>query len=171
MDFDALYRAERSVLEFYIMACGGNHDEASDAVQAAFVLLLQARKPIQEPRSWLRKVALNEFRRSCPRIRSRRRRVTEAPTAPDELPDREEVPSAADVAEGNERRRLATEMIASLPRKQRDVMALHYDGLLPGEIADLLGLGAAAVRQSFHRARKTLRKEYGIDHGECLPLS
>lgn len=67
------------------------------------------------------------------------------------------MPSAADAAALNEENRLVLTELTLLPGKQRQVMVGHYDGLSHEQIADLLGMRTAAVRQNLSRARKTLR--------------
>jgi DNA-directed RNA polymerase specialized sigma24 family protein len=51
-----LYEAERGPLMWYLRAQGVGEHEAEDAIQAAFVRLLQAKVAIREPRAWLRTV-------------------------------------------------------------------------------------------------------------------
>jgi DNA-directed RNA polymerase specialized sigma24 family protein len=48
--------------------------------------------------------------------------------------------------------------LASLPPKQREVMAWHIDGFRSAEIAATLHMDPAAVRQNLIKARKTSRK-------------
>lgn len=159
VDFDALYRTNRSALVRFVKLGGATEDEANDAVQTAFAQFLQATSTIRDSHAWLRRVALNEFRRSTPRIPSKRRKMIETPTPPQEVPEPAmSMPSAADVAVLNEENRLVLTELALLSSKQRQVMVAHYDGLSHEQITDLLGMGTAAVRQNLSRARKTLRK-------------
>ena len=58
------------------------------------------------------------------------------------------------------RERLA--QIEALPSEDRELIALRYaDGLRHGEIAQLLGISEAAVRQRVSRALRGLRQEEG----------
>jgi hypothetical protein len=99
VDFDTLYRANRSMLVRLIRLAGATEDEADDAVQAAFAALLQVSYPVRDPLAWLHRTALNDFRCSNHRIPSRRRKVTESPILPWEIPEPNTVvPSAAEVA-------------------------------------------------------------------------
>jgi RNA polymerase sigma-70 factor (ECF subfamily) len=55
-----------------------------------------------------------------------------------------------------------------LPQRQREVMAWHYDGYSPREIADLLGVPDDAVRSSLYQARKNLKARLsGQPRGGC----
>ena len=51
---------------------------------------------------------------------------------------------------------------ASLPPKQREVMAWHIDGFRSAEIAATLHIDPAAVRQNLVKARRNLKKKLGI---------
>lgn len=149
------YEAERGALLWYLRSQGVPAHEAEDAVQAAFVRLLQASEDIREPRWWLRKVALNEYRRTSPAVRGSRRPTVVVPVPPAELPDPGE---AADPAELTEQAVWAHDAIAGLPDKQRRVMADHVDGRSHQQIADDTGMSNAAVRQNLQRARRALRR-------------
>jgi RNA polymerase sigma factor (sigma-70 family) len=163
LDFDTLYRMNRSVLVRFVRLAGASEDEANDAVQAAFAGLLGVSYPIRDPLAWLCRTALNDFRCSNPRIPSRRRTVIECPIPPREIPEQSAfVPSAADVVALEEENHVVLSELAVLPGKQRQVMVAHYDGLSHEQIADLLEMGIDAVRQNLSRARKTLRKRYAM---------
>ena len=69
----------------------------------------------------------------------------------------------ADVAltgEADEEARVL-DLLRRLPLRQRQVMALVYDGYTPEEISSMLGVGSAAVRANLHSARQSLRKYLG----------
>lgn len=160
-DIDTFYRTNRSVLVRFVRLAGATEDEADDAVQAAFAALLRASYPIRDPLGWLCRTALNDYRCSNPRIPSRRRKVTESPIPPREIPEPGTfVSSAAEVAALEEENHVVRSELALLPGKQRQVMVAHYDGLSHEQIADLLEMGIDAVRQNLSRARRTLRKRY-----------
>jgi RNA polymerase sigma factor (sigma-70 family) len=168
VDFDAFYRANRSALVRFVRLAGASDEEANDAVQTAFAQLLQVTYPIREPMGWLCRTALNEFRRSNPRVPSRRRKVVEHPIPPWEIPEpTTSVPSAAEVAALHDQTREVLTELTRLPGKQRQVMVAHYGGLSHEQIAELLGIGTDAVRQNLSRARKTLRKRHVMTHKDA----
>lgn len=112
-DLNALYRAERGALMWYLRSQGVGEHEAEDTVQAAFVRLLLAREQIRDPRWWLRTVALNEYRRSCPSVPNSRRRTVVVPVSPAELPDGQATAASSDPAELSGQARWALDAIAS----------------------------------------------------------
>ena len=52
--------------------------------------------------------------------------------------------------------------LATLPSKQRQVMAWCIDGYTPAEIAREMGADSAAVRQNLAKARKNLKQMLGM---------
>jgi DNA-directed RNA polymerase specialized sigma24 family protein len=69
----------------------------------------------------------------------------------------------SDPAELTEPGLWAHDAIASLPDRQRRVMAAHIEGRTNQQIADDLGVSNASVRQSLRRARRALSKRLRPD--------
>ena len=78
------------------------------------------------------------------------------------LPDRQGPLSAAEATELRDEARTVLAALASLPPKQREVMAWHIDGFGSAEIAATLHIDPAAVRQNLIKARRSLKKKLGI---------
>jgi RNA polymerase sigma-70 factor (ECF subfamily) len=56
--------------------------------------------------------------------------------------------------------------VRSLPRRQRDVVALHYIGQIPiAEVADVLDVATGTVKSSLARARRTLARRFPNEEG------
>ena len=155
--FEAVYRAERSKLVRYLMSMGVGQHQADDAVQAAFARACDRWDTIRQPRAWLYKVALREF---C-RVQSGQAR-REIP-AGDALPEAAAEPDAGYLVVLNEEEELVRAALATLPDRQRQVMALTIAGFSPAEIAGELCCDPAAVRQNQVRARDNLARQLGID--------
>jgi RNA polymerase sigma-70 factor, ECF subfamily len=138
---EAVYRYVRTIVR--------DDHEAEDVTQQVFAKLLTA-LPAYEPQSapfsaWLRRVAHNVAIDHL-----RRRRATPS----DEVP-------LVEVSLDDTGYHCATSLrlaLDTLPRQQRDVLLLrHLVGLLPSEIAELLGKSVGAVHALHHRARVTAR--------------
>ncbi len=131
-----LYRTALAIL--------GDASEAEDAVQDAFLKLLEKRPVLESDshrQAWLMRVLVNGCKT---RLRApwRRRSVplTDAIPAPEEE-ERQEV-----------------EELMSLPSKDRAVIHLfYYEGYTTGEIAQITGEPEGTVRSRLSRARKKLR--------------
>lgn len=78
------------------------------------------------------------------------------------LPDRQGPLSAAAATELRDQACTVLAALASLPPKQREVMAWHIDGFGSAEIAATLHIDPAAVRQNLIKARRSLKKKLGI---------
>lgn len=129
-----LYRAALAIL--------GDPQEAEDAVQDAFLKLLEkGPEKLERPDAWLMRVLVNGCRS---RLRLGWRRVG---PLPDALPDLRE----------EEREEL--EELYALPPADRAVIHLHYyQGYSTGEIAQLLGQRPGTVRSRLARARGRLKR-------------
>jgi RNA polymerase sigma factor (sigma-70 family) len=156
VEFEAVYRAERSRLMRYVMTMGADQYEADDAVQAAFAQAYPRWQAIRQPRAWLYKAALREY------YRADNRRSRETP-AGDALPEQAEPLDSGDIVVLNEEEEMVRSAVAALPGRQRQVMALTLAGFTPAEIAQQLGCDPAAVRQNQVRARASLARRLGID--------
>ncbi|HVL12070.1 MAG TPA: sigma-70 family RNA polymerase sigma factor [Gemmata sp.] len=129
----------------------GNHHDAEDAFQAAFVVLAR-RAATVSPReavgNWLYGVAVRVAREA--RAVSARRRAREVPTSP--LPD----VARAD-REPDDLGRVLHEELAELPEKLRTLLVLcDLRGEAQVEVADRLGLPAGTVYSRLAAGRKRL---------------
>ena len=180
---DTVRRAQRGelaafrelVVRFQDMVVGyafsllGDFHLAQDAAQEAFLAVHQDFRSLRQPGAfvpWLRTVVSKH----CDRI-SRRSRSTEPLEAADErFPA--DAPSPLDAIEQDEVEELVGRAIASLPTRQRDVVALYYIGEQSGrEVATFLDLPLTTVEKRLHDAKPKLRrsmarmtKEYLEEH-------
>lgn len=103
-------------------------------------------------KSWLFRIAHNT-------LMTWRRKESLAPITVEELPEHvDPAPSPAAIALDSEERQLVWNLVSSLPRTQREVLALRYlEDLDVGEIALVTGKTRGAIRILLHRARHGLR--------------
>jgi RNA polymerase sigma factor (sigma-70 family) len=121
---------------------------------------------------WLRELARNRARMAV-RGALRRRQREDVPMddtvltlATDPAPD-----ALATVLDA-EARALLAEALATVPDGAREVLVLYYrEERSVRQVADLLGLTEAAVKQRLARARQALRSEYLARAGEALGRS
>ena len=155
LTFESAYRTERSKLIRYLMSLGVGPHQADDAAHVAFARAWDQWSTIRHPRAWLYKVALRE---AC-RPQTGRREIP----AGDALPDAAAAPDTADLIIMREEVEQLRATLATLPHRQRQVMALTIAGFSPAEIARELGCDPAAVRQNQVRVRDNLARHLGID--------
>jgi RNA polymerase sigma-70 factor (ECF subfamily) len=135
----------------YVATIVHDRHEAEDVTQHVFVKLIGAVTKYDEARgpfaAWVLCVARNVAIDHLRQLRS----------IPCEEIRRED---ASEEATDDERHRnlLLREVLAALPRDQREVLVLrHVVGLTPGEIADRLGKTESSVHGLHHRGRGALR--------------
>ena len=128
----------------------GDREEASDAVQTAFIKVYENLGTFDRSRrffSWAYRILVNE----CLNVR-RAQRPAE-PIDPNLVADS----SPHDDVERAERRRQVQAAILQLPIEYRDVIVLHYfNGLAYEDISETLGVPPKTVKSRLYTARQRL---------------
>jgi RNA polymerase sigma-70 factor, ECF subfamily len=103
-------------------------------------------------KAWLFRIAHNT-------LATWRRKQSQAPLAVEELPEHADPsPSPATIAVDKDQRQVVWSLVQSLPRTQREVLALRYlEDLDIAEISAITGKTRGAIRILLHRARSGLR--------------
>jgi RNA polymerase sigma-70 factor (ECF subfamily) len=148
--FETFYRDELPGLLRFLVHSGASVVDACDAGQHAFVETYSRWDRVRKmdaPEAYLRTCAVNELRRLVTRPRTDRERAIRGgwldQTAIEDLDHEQEVNAVL----------LA---LAALPARQRQVMAWHYDGYRPREIARLMEMRPETVRTTLRDARAAL---------------
>ncbi|MDQ1521378.1 MAG: polymerase sigma-70 factor, subfamily [Actinomycetota bacterium] len=159
--FDDFFLFEYARLVSTVGLVTGDIDVASDAVDEACARAwerLRRGKEIDSLVAWVRVVALNVARGRF------RRRATER-RARDRLAAREVAPLASEAAVAIDVQRA----LAELPRRQREVVVLHYFvDLSIDDIATQLDIASGTVKTSLHRARAALAVALGDTNNEVF---
>ncbi|HVM02180.1 MAG TPA: sigma-70 family RNA polymerase sigma factor [Acidimicrobiales bacterium] len=157
--FEELYRRELAAVVALAYVLSGSRTAAEELAQEAFLAAHRSWDRIgryDDPAAWVRRVCANRA------VSVVRRRASEARAlvrlgarraVPDELP--------ADSAE-------FWRAVRRLPRRQAQVVALHYLEDRPvDEVAAILGVAGGTVKAHLHRARRALARELGcqVDDG------
>jgi len=128
----------------------GDREEASDAVQTAFVKVYENLRTFDQNRrffSWAYRILVNE----CLNVRRGQR-----PTEPIDA-NLAATGSPHEDAERTERRRQVQAAILELPIEYREVIVLHYfNGLAYDDISDTLGVPQKTVKSRLYTARQRL---------------
>jgi RNA polymerase sigma-70 factor (ECF subfamily) len=155
---------ERYRQRAYGIAIGltGNHDDAMDAVQKAFIRIHRSLKRfrIDEPFfPWFYRIVRNTAHNQR---RDERRHQGEMPLEWVKQPDGRPDPLSLTVA-GDLRERL-WDGIQDLPGDMREVFHLyHFQGLKYREIADAMDIPIGTVMSRLHAARLRLRRAAGLE--------
>jgi RNA polymerase sigma-70 factor, ECF subfamily len=152
--FEGLVTAhERMVLRVAYRLLGRLED-AQDAAQEVFLRLFRNLDRIgADPKSWLYRVTVNV----CNDHHRRRKAVLEMDSRPHSAADPAPDPERALALE--ERKRLVTEGLQTLPERERAAVVLRdIEGLSTAEVAGILGVEEVTVRSQVSSARLKLAK-------------
>jgi RNA polymerase sigma-70 factor (sigma-E family) len=144
-EFDRLFGRAFAVARRLTGDAAAAEDVAAEALTRTYVHWNRVRA-FEHRDAWVARVATNLA------IRTARRRV-----AP-----REAV--TGDPSDETVMRLALVEALGRLPRRQREIVALRYlADLSIDEVARTLGVSAGTVKQSAHRALRTLHNQLGTD--------
>lgn len=155
--FETFFRREFPKMVAVAYAISGSRWAAEELAQEACLRAFRSWDSVSRydrPGAWLRRVTINLANSLL------RRRVSEAKALQRTLLGSIEVVDAHPVEEAD-----FWEQVKSLPRRQREVIVLHYvDGMDAGEIADVLDISESSVRTHLQRGRETLVRK--VDSGD-----
>lgn len=172
--FTRLVETTCSLVSSIALAIVRDPDLSRDIAQDVFLSAWRDIGKLREPASflpWLRQVTRH---RAYHLLRGLRRRTRHAVEGADELLEAavDPRPDPHQRLASLETRRLVAETIERLPVDAREVVTLYYrEGRSVSQVADLLGLKDAAVRQRLSRARACLRDDLLERAGQELAAS
>jgi RNA polymerase sigma factor (sigma-70 family) len=145
-EFSTFYREYMPRLVRYLMVAGVPTWWAAELAQETMAQAWRAWGEIETPKAWCRRAAY----RSWIRLRTR---LPEEPV--EDAPEDSTLIDAADIHE-METRNVLLGMLNELSPRERQVMAMVYDGDTTAEIAHELGATQATVRSTLRNARRKL---------------
>jgi RNA polymerase sigma-70 factor (ECF subfamily) len=175
--FDQLVHRWDRKIQGVIYRLVGNHEEARDVSQEAFLKAYRALGTFKKEArfsSWLYQIAVNATR---DRLRRRRRRVDVSLEDVEESAEgalRDGGPSAFELVESTDLSRAVAAAMAALTDEQREVVILkEYEGLTFPEIAEALDVPLSTVKTRLYRGLGQLRvrlERQGIRGGAAVPV-
>jgi RNA polymerase sigma-70 factor (sigma-E family) len=159
-EFSSFYAAYRDQCLRAVLASTGGSDAAEEMVAEAFARAWAAWGKVsryRSPQAWVVRTALNAGVSSW---RKRRREVLlESCQIPDEV-------SAADETSARARESAVMDVLARLPQRQRQIVALRFFlDLDTPTTAKVLGIAPGTVTAHLARAMATLRDELMLSDG------
>ena len=143
----------------------GNHDDAMDAMQKAFIRIHRSlpRFRLEEPFfPWLYRIVRNT---ALNQKRDEKRHRGDVPLEWVKQSDGQPDPLSVTVAD--EFRRRVWDGIQELPPEMREIFVLyHFQGLKYREIATACDVPIGTVMSRLHAARTRLRKAAGLEEGQ-----
>lgn len=158
-DFDAFYAREYRAMVTLAYVLSGNRWAAEDLAQEAFVAAHRSWERVSgydRPGAWVRQVVMNLAASAF------RRRIVEAKALA-----RVALGQTPAVSELSEESADFWRAVRSLPKRQGEVIALHYlEDLTVAQIAEVLGTAVGTVKKHLHDARRTLARRLEVDEWE-----
>jgi RNA polymerase sigma factor (sigma-70 family) len=145
--FTAFYREFVPTLVAFLLWQGARLPDAAEIAQETMLQAYRHWVTVRQPQAWARRVASRMYTR---RIAS----IEEFTVS--EVPDRAPLLPSQTGLEAWEQRHEILRLLATLPARQRQVMAWTLDGYGPSEIAEELRITPEAVRSNLMKARRTL---------------
>ncbi|MEJ0032327.1 MAG: sigma-70 family RNA polymerase sigma factor [Bacteroidota bacterium] len=137
----------------------GSSEEAKDVVQEVFIKVWNGRDQmasIDNMEAWCMRITRNL---SLDKIRARQRKATDPIEESFDIQNDSRTPYEA--TENSENMQRISELIASLPEKQRQVMHLRdIEGYSYNEICEILELDMNQVKVNLFRARNAVREKF-----------
>ncbi len=153
--FTRLYRELHPVVYAYLARRTSNQADAEDLTARVFERVVERLDTYASERGTVRAWVLGIARNALVDELRRRRPEASAAERAEELADASLVPSRA--LDHDEAAAFVRTLLADLSPTTREIFALRYaDGLRHGEIAALLGISEAAVKQRCSRVRREL---------------
>lgn len=155
-ELEELYRTTYTTVVRFLYRKVWDADRAHDLAQEVFIRAMN-HKP-EKPRAWLFAVAANLARDEARAAVRRKRHLTLLKDDPITQPS---MPQPADEAvEDDERQAKVDGALATLTKRDREVLLLWDAGMSYPEIAQQTGLAVGAVGTTLARARKRLVDAY-----------
>ncbi len=154
--FDQLYGDFLQRVYGYVRAQVGVAADAEDVTAQVFIKAWEAYPRYQPqgatPAAWLFRIARNAVLDHLRSSGRRERLVRVVAAQPEHLSD------PSQVAEERIEYVRLMELVAELPERQREVIALRHSGLSFQEVGDLTGSTEDAAKMLYHRALRLLRE-------------
>lgn len=143
-EFDAFFRADFAPLVAFLCKAGFEVEAARDVAAEAMLHALEAWPTLDDPRAWVRRVA--------GRLLDASGDARADWTLAGDPQDDEKLAGLVEQHAG------LIDVLASLPGKQRMVLAWSLDGFTPAQIAEALRIAPSTVRSTLRHVRERLRR-------------
>lgn len=136
----------------------GNQEDAQDVVQEVLIKVWNGRDTMHQINNWEAWCMRLTKNLSLDRLRAQQRKATDSMQTGFEI--KQEGLTPYDKTELTESMQQVSQLIASLPEKQRQVMHLRdVEGYSYNEICEILELDMSQVKISLFRARNSVREK------------
>lgn len=162
IDPEALFAEHHPALFRYLSRLTGDPDLAEDAVQQAFLRLIERPPAPGNIRAWLFQVGINAAR-LAQRTQARRARLLQDSPARAPLGDEPTTPDA--MAEIGDERARVRRALEALTERDRTILLMREEGFSYREIAEAVGTTTLSVGTLVSRAMAKLAAELRLEDG------
>jgi RNA polymerase sigma-70 factor (ECF subfamily) len=151
--FDAFWRRDHVAVVAFAYALTGSRSAAEDLAQDAFAAAAAAWTTLENPSAWVRRVVANRSASHWRKHGAEERALTRWVSR-----------HRGDAYEMNPEDTEFWDAVRRLPRRQAQVIALHYlDDLSVAAIAAVLDIAEGTVKATLHKARAALARALDCD--------
>lgn len=160
MDVAALYHTHALPLMRYLTRLSGDSDIAADALQEAFVRMIERPPRDSNARAWLFTVATNVVREQG---RTASRRLSLLDRAPQDALHSDAIPRPDAAVEAAETRNRITRALETLSERDRTVLLMREEGFAHDEIAEAVETTTKSVGTIIARALRKLSERMDLE--------
>ena len=165
MSFDEVYRNHYNELRRFGHQLNISAENSEDILQETFLkFLLELKKNVEftNPRAWLYKVYLNQFRTKF----DRQNRID---LSKKEVENYEK--SGGDLHEDyarNERHQIVIQILDHLDKRDKEILLLYHNGFSYSEMSDILEINKNSIGKTLVRAIERLKQTLKIQYHEMF---
>ncbi len=155
MDFEKIYYKYYSEIYRFAFRLSMSKTDSQDLLQDAFTKLFKMTKngaKLTNPKSWLYKVVLNQWRNTYNQAKLRRDKLNQM----DMYNDNRQTPESDYIK--NEKLKLTLDCLSEIQMKDKDILLLYHDGFSYSEIADILEIKETSVGKTLSRALQNFKQ-------------
>jgi RNA polymerase sigma-70 factor (ECF subfamily) len=168
MSFDEIYRDHYNELRRFGRQLSISAENSEDIIQETFLkfyLELNKKVEFRNPRAWLYKVFLNQFRTRNGREKTINR--SNGQLANSSYP-------AGDIHEeyaNNERHQIVIQMLDQMDGREKEILLLYHNGFSYSEMAEIMGINPNSIGKTVVRAIASLKETIKIHYHELFEQS
>ncbi len=165
MDFEKIYKKYYPEIYQFAYRLSMSSSDSQDILQDAFTKLYNEKIHginLKNPKSWLYKVVLNQWRNNYNQSKLRREKIAQM----DWQGENGQTPETDFIK--TEKIKLTLNCLSQIAVKDKDILLLYHDGFTYAEIADILEINPSSVGKTLSRAIQKFKLVLKTKHHELF---